>query len=459
MFGYQGGKKPPGERIAYLIESITQELGFPTDHYWEPFVGACGVIKHISGFNYRWGSDAHRELISLWKTLQEGWRPDAEPDPLEYVRMANDPTYGEPHMRAYTAHALSFKAAYFQKGRPSNLDGGRRAFNNLRNEHSIAMIQDVHFGVKDYREVSPEICFGRRTVIYCDPPYDNTSAPGCGYPFDNQEFWIWAETQSLNGHLVFIQELERNVRDRQNWQVVVSYTRSGTGNDKNSYQETIVIHNCHGPVEQRRFSQEEWKALSKSKTRTTKRKGAKRRRKAEPEEDDDVQMEQAVPIQEDPEEDDDVEMDKAVPIQGDDQEEDDDVDDDTDMEDWPGAARGLAEQEKAKRHEAELRLAAQQEENRRLQRALAKVRQQVRCTRSSYRDEAEFWRDMVVKAGLHRDVQQEQCPFCHSHRPVQFLDSCPQCSKLYCAECFAAWARVCSKNGAPATCPHCRYET
>lgn len=173
---YLGGKSKTRKQISTFIESKRQG-----ERYLEPFVGGGWVLQEISGI--RTASDMNKALIVMYQELQKGWIP---PDKVteemyqEYkaVQDSNDPC------TAFIGIGCSFGGKWFggYARQNSNYDfaiGGRNSL--LR---QLPKIKDVEFIHRNYVEFSP-----RNHIIYCDPPYANTTGyDGCP-PFDTIEFW------------------------------------------------------------------------------------------------------------------------------------------------------------------------------------------------------------------------------------------------------------------------------
>jgi len=64
------------------------------------------------------------------------------------------------------------------------------------------LIQGVSFDCYSYLEYR-----GQADLLYCDPPYADTSGYSQGGKFDPKEFWDWVEKQSKN-RVVLVSELK-----------------------------------------------------------------------------------------------------------------------------------------------------------------------------------------------------------------------------------------------------------
>jgi len=166
---YQGGKARLGRRIAAVLESYRT----PLQTYFEPFCGALGVMRYMTG--ERLASDINLGLITLFKAGQNGWIPPGIITVTEYdaIKAKNDLT--DP-LTAWAACACTFGAAWFG----GFVDIKHRSVVQVDNFIKEAkMIGDVKFVCADYRNYTPH-----NQLIYCDPPYVNT----IGYRFSNFEF-------------------------------------------------------------------------------------------------------------------------------------------------------------------------------------------------------------------------------------------------------------------------------
>ena len=63
-------------------------------------------------------------------------------------------------------------------------------------------IIDLKYVCCDYNDIEiPE-----NSIIYCDPPYQNTDKTYKEKQFDHDKFWEWCRIKSKEGHTVFISE-------------------------------------------------------------------------------------------------------------------------------------------------------------------------------------------------------------------------------------------------------------
>jgi DNA adenine methylase len=169
----------------------------------EPFVGGCNIINKVKGD--RIGADSNEYLISLLKELQKGWKPikDVTKDLFNDVR--KNPDKYEKHIVAYIEILFTFGATWGRgfvgnvndkvcKGRDRIGEGYRNA---LKTQKEIKGIKFIHSNYQDLE--IPE-----NSLIYCDPPYENTT--GYKDDFNHLDFWQWCRNKAKEGHKVFISE-------------------------------------------------------------------------------------------------------------------------------------------------------------------------------------------------------------------------------------------------------------
>lgn len=64
----------------------------------------------------------------------------------------------------------------------------------------VQFLKDVEFIYGDYQD----LLLPDNSLIYCDPPYENTTKYKTN--FDHNKFWNWCRNKSKEGHLLYISE-------------------------------------------------------------------------------------------------------------------------------------------------------------------------------------------------------------------------------------------------------------
>ena len=206
---YMGGK----HRLAKdLLPIILAERRDESQLYWEPFVGGGNVIQYVKG--KRLGTDIFEPVINALISIRDF--PKELPASYDDI---HDATYrkikkGEadhPH-KDYILHACSFRGTYRggfahfvrRQGVGHERNYVRDGFNSAQKQSE--MLQGVLLECADYRKapIDEGVC----AVIYCDPPYINTTpyTGNKGAPFNHEEFWEWCRQKTRDGNKVFISE-------------------------------------------------------------------------------------------------------------------------------------------------------------------------------------------------------------------------------------------------------------
>ena len=204
---YQGSKK----RIAKdIVNIINENLG--DKMYVEPFMGGCNVLKNVVA-KKKIGSDGNEYVASMWQELQNGTLVIPEPFSEEYyykVKKAylnGDDTYSK-GMIALVGILGSFGGKFFNGyahfNPKRNENHVKEALNGLKKDWDIFKCKEnTIFLHADYRDLEiPE----NSSLIYCDPPYENTLKYQVVNNFDSDLFWQWCREQEENGNTIIVSE-------------------------------------------------------------------------------------------------------------------------------------------------------------------------------------------------------------------------------------------------------------
>jgi len=192
---YLGGKKRIAKQIVEFLNPYIKE----SKYYFEPFVGSCAVIEKVENIK-RYASDKNEYLIDLYIALQNGWIPPKNITEKEYQHVKNNKEENKP-LTAFCGIGCSYSGKWFGgycRDKKTTRNYALNAHNTLINQ--LPKIKDVIFKYKDYKECKPD-----NALIYCDPPYSNTTKYDLFNGFDNNEFWEIVRIWSKN-NLVFISE-------------------------------------------------------------------------------------------------------------------------------------------------------------------------------------------------------------------------------------------------------------
>lgn len=199
--GYQGGKDRSGKAIAAVLAPA---LHVGTGHYVEPFMGECGVARHVARSALSMSlSDASEDLVLLWQGLQSGWAPPGSISEVEYAaqRVALPSA-----LRGFVGYGCSFGGKWFggyARDRAGSRDLVDESARRLASKTAdLARCPRVGIRHADYRDV--DTCLG--DVVYCDPPYAGTLGYRAVGEFDHAEFWQTMESWHAKHAFVFVSE-------------------------------------------------------------------------------------------------------------------------------------------------------------------------------------------------------------------------------------------------------------
>lgn len=227
---YQGSKN----RIAKDILPIILKNRNPRQWYVEPFVGGGNMIDKVEG--KRIGADINQYLIKALKFIRD--TPEKIPlNNLEYSEQdfnaAKKSNLDNPldcfAMFNYT-FGSKFKGSWAKNKRGSDyvkesVQGCLKQSENLKGV-ILKHCSFLNLQIPD------------KSIIYCDPPYKNTS--GYGIDFNHDIFWDWVRTKVSEGHSVFVSEYQAPDDFVCVWEKEILST-SGVSNTKKATEKLFVF--------------------------------------------------------------------------------------------------------------------------------------------------------------------------------------------------------------------------
>jgi len=212
---YMGSKG----RIAKHILPIILKDRKPGQWYVEPFCGGCNTLDKVDG--NRIGADIHTELIAYFVALTHNWLPPKyiNEDQYKHIKKANDKA-----LKGYVGFTLSFGGKYFgSQARSLKVKGSYESLDTLNRQgyanavKQQAALKDVVFSCCNYFELR----IPQNSIIYCDPPYANTTSYSKG-SFNHNLFYDWCRLQKAKGHTIFISEYAMPKDFKCVWQKTVA---------------------------------------------------------------------------------------------------------------------------------------------------------------------------------------------------------------------------------------------
>lgn len=195
---YMGSKN----RIAKdLIPIITKDLQ-PNQWYVEPFVGGANLIDKVN-HKYKLGADSNRYLIALLQYVQDGGELPEHISKEKYLEVKDNKDSFEDWFVGYIGFICSFRGKFFNgySGLCKTKSGADRNYQTERTNNLLKQdLKDITFNCCSY----DELIIPDNSIIYCDPPYQNTTK--YKDDFDTDKFWDWCRLKAKEGHKVFVSE-------------------------------------------------------------------------------------------------------------------------------------------------------------------------------------------------------------------------------------------------------------
>ena len=217
---YMGSKN----RIAKHILPIILKDRKDNQYYVEPFVDGANMIDKVSGL--RIGADFNIYIAKMWIELEKGWIPKSNYTKQEYGFIKNNKDNWL-HETGYVGICCSYSGKWFGgfagivETKQGIRDYQNEAHKNLLNQ--VKNIKGIEFKHSSYDELEiPD-----NSIIYCDPPYENTTS--YKDKFNHSKFWDWCREMSKKGHKVFISEYNAPDDFECVWQQEVKSSLSANG--------------------------------------------------------------------------------------------------------------------------------------------------------------------------------------------------------------------------------------
>ena len=174
---YLGGKF----RVRKALGAFINERLEGRDYY-EPFVGAAWVLGEITAKN-RFASDYNPWLITMWQELQKGWVPPENVSEELFKKYKKERPLNDP-MTAFCGFGCSFGGLWFSTYARDNRGTNYAASASRSLLKHLPYIATAQFKFCSYKDLEPV-----DSLIYCDPPYQNTTSYGAVEAFNHDEFW------------------------------------------------------------------------------------------------------------------------------------------------------------------------------------------------------------------------------------------------------------------------------
>lgn len=191
-----GSKNRIAKHILPIMLKYANERNFKI--WVEPFVGGANMIDKVPNDFQRIGFDLNPHTIQALIDIRDC--PNELPEEVSEEKYKNVKGNDEPcKIDSWVRFVCSF-GGKFDNGYAKNNDGRNYAKVGKSNAlKQSLLLQNVIFNHGDYSAL-----YGSNAVVYCDPPYANTTGYKTG-AFDHGTFWKWCKETAKN-NLVFVSE-------------------------------------------------------------------------------------------------------------------------------------------------------------------------------------------------------------------------------------------------------------
>jgi len=193
---YLGGKSKSAEHILDVLNNSI----FDDYDYIEPFCGYCHILRRVINKKTYTISDNNELLIVLLKHIQQNKGKHETVNKEEYLELRKNPK-SNILKAAYAAFCYSYNGKYFggyvDKYKDRDYPNERKAYYDLLHDNETFKMSKIHH--TDYNKYSNV----KGKLIYCDPPYENTTEYHSA--FDSTKFWNFIRKLSRYNY-VFVSE-------------------------------------------------------------------------------------------------------------------------------------------------------------------------------------------------------------------------------------------------------------
>lgn len=244
---YMGSKSRIAKYIVPIIQQRINELNLKL--YIEPFVGGANVIDKIV-CEQKIGCDKQKYLIALYQNLdkinqlpefvtkehynevKDCWKNNSGIYPDWYIGMIG--------------FLASYNGKFFDGGYAGIVHTKIGTIRNYYNESKrnlekqIADLQGIEWKCGDYKTTCSDLV---DALIYCDPPYKDTTNYVSGFDFYHNEFWDWCREMSKR-NVVIISEQAAADGFRCIWEHQIKRSIKGVPIDATEKLFEINNHAC-----------------------------------------------------------------------------------------------------------------------------------------------------------------------------------------------------------------------
>ncbi len=237
---YMGSKA----RISKDILPILLKKKQCKQYYIEPFAGGMNLIDKVSGLK-RIANDINPYLIEMFKYIvYKKWIPKEYYTKEEYFHIKNNINKYKKHIVGWVGFNCSYSGKFF--GGFAGITKTKKGIRNYQKEaiNNVFKQKDKLKGVLFTNTEYFDIKIPKNSIIYCDPPYKNTTNYKGIKEFNHDLFFNWCRDLKNNNNLVFISEYNAPKDFKEIWvkEVNSSLSSNGlSGGNKKSLEKLFII--------------------------------------------------------------------------------------------------------------------------------------------------------------------------------------------------------------------------
>ena len=234
---YMGSKNRIAKHILPIILKDRKE----NQWYVEPFVGGANSIDKVNG--KRLANDSNKYLLACLNALSKGWIPPKMISKDAYQDIKNNKDSYPANLVGYVGVNCSYSGKWF--GGYAGIVQTKQGIRNYINEafSNVVKQSEKLTGIEFRSGGYLELDIPKNSIIYCDPPYKETTGYSNG--FNHREFWDWCKDKCKEGHTVFVSEYQSPIGYAEVvWEKQVSSSLSANGKigaNKKSVEKLFII--------------------------------------------------------------------------------------------------------------------------------------------------------------------------------------------------------------------------
>lgn len=230
---YMGSKN----RIAKYIIPIILKYRKKDMTWVEPFVGGGNVIDKIEG--KRIGADINKYVIEALTDIRDSVydlpKNNKEFTEEDYNKLRENDSY---RFKGYAGFAFSYSGKWlggWRRDKERKRDYVKEAYKNaIEQAPKLAGVSLIN---TDYKN----LIIPKNSLIYCDPPYENTTKYKDS--FNHKEFWHWCIDKAKEGHVVFVSEYKAPKEFDCLWEGIINSSLTKETGSKQGL-ERLFICSC-----------------------------------------------------------------------------------------------------------------------------------------------------------------------------------------------------------------------